>query len=443
MPAPHVFALPHSRLDDQTRPGATVRRPQHARSRRPRRQVCTEDEGVDDDDEEDNKRDDSVATLSPAAKLNKLSRDTVAFTSLTAREHAQLRAAGLRPGQDVPPFPFPHKRLSNRGYILRDVKKELGDLKPPLAHLDRNYYEPQPYKTNRERTTLREQHVAVLTTLLHQTLQKGDYKRASRAWALLLRSGYLARDTRNRQGVAGMDLRAHGRWGIGAELLMRIPRPATENAGVTTNAGSDSPCDYSEDGFRLARQYYERLIVQYPLSSGRKGAQANTFYAAMFSMWIYEVNRRYHADQNSQRRSSPPSTTNSSRRRSDSGSSTPTSQADGESESVLLHDVESIAKRMNEVIEVPPYDKDAELLHMRAMVELWIADLANFSGNKRIEAMAKAASFFARAEQNGLELEEEARRIVASYYKDNEEDEEVVMEADNDEDRPHSDSSQY
>jgi hypothetical protein len=418
MPAPHIFALAHSQLDDFVIPEAS--------SGRPPRRKRKASEARDTTEKEDN-----YGTTSTASQLNGLSQDTIAFTSLTAEEHQQLRTAGLQPGEEIPSIPFPHKRPATRGYVLRDVRKELQDLSPPLVHLDPNYYAPQPLKSNRERTTLREQHVAVLTTLLHQMLQKGDYKRAGRAWALLLRSGNLTRDIQDRQGIAGMDLRTHERWGIGAELLMR--KQPMHSADFNYSGGY---LDYSNEGFRLARQYYERLIVQYPADPRRKGAQASTFYAAMFSLWIYEVNRHYKNGTPAPGRRtvaspSPLGSENSERSGSASLSFNQTSSADEEDEEdsvdPQLQDVKAIAKRMDDVLENPPHDKNGELLQMRGMLELWIADLANLVGKDTERSMTTAASLFSRAQRNGMELTEHALRIVRDhgdeYLEDEDEDE--------------------
>jgi hypothetical protein len=416
MPAPHVFALAHTQLDDFVVSGKELGR--SSKRKRQGNAIANEAGDITDNDNTDGE-------ASVASQLNRISRETTAFTSLTAAEHQQLRTAGLQPGEETPQFPFPHKRPAARGYILRDVRKELEDLNPPIAHLDPNYYAPQPYKTNKGRTTLREQHVAVLTTLLHQMLQKGDYKRAGRTWALLLRSGNLTRNLRNRQGIMGMDLRTHERWGIGAELLMRTQR---KMSGTLFMDDADGYLDYSDEGFALARQYYERLAVQYPADIRSKGAQASTFFAAMFSLWIFEINEWNKAGVRSPRLRSVSRDPTPSE-----GSSSPTpkrtSTTDVEDDDIAqVRDAEAIAKRIDEVLENPPFDKNPELLHMRGMVEIWIADLRGPDAVDHTQRMEKAARCLSGAQHNGMELNEQALEVIREYSDENTSDDEIVEE---------------
>ena len=307
-----------------------------------------------------------------------------------------------------------------------------------MPHLDQNVYAHRPFATNKDHTTLREQHVAVLTVLLHTCLEKGDHVRAGRAWSLLLRSGNMTRDTQVRQGIHGMDLRANDRWAIGAELLMRRQPKDTKGKGKAGTSNGDEHgekqdgyLDYTDHGFKLARHYYERLIVQYPSGARRRiGAQATTFYTAMFSAWIYEVSQRYKND-----------STTPAQRRTDSDDPSSDDEA-AEEDSPQLQDVKAIARRMDEIIESPPYDKVGEILVMRGMVDLWVIDLSTGLGEReKADMMARIARWFRKAERYGEELDKTARKVVEEWQEEPEDDE-VVVEDESEEDEVMRDDSE-
>ncbi|KAF2403309.1 hypothetical protein EJ06DRAFT_553659 [Trichodelitschia bisporula] len=276
------------------------------------------------------------------------------ITELTAAQVEQHHTAGLALDAHPPKHPFPHAPEPSSSHVLRDAKAEVQSLKPPLHHVDPAYYEPLPYKST-EPGTLRERHLAVLTAVLHHTLLRRDYRRAGRAWGMLLRS---SRDA--------ADVRIQGRWGIGSELLLR-----NEDAG-----------------FRAARQYYERLVVQFPEApTGTpryRHARAGHFYVAMFSLWIYEVT---------------------------------------EAGTELLEGARSIAARMDEVLVSPPYDRNAELLHLRAMVSLWIHDLLGDTDggdidDVRDDEMTKARELLQRCVASGGQVWDGAVHITESGVSD-------------------------
>jgi hypothetical protein len=230
-----------------------------------------------------------------------------------------------------------------------------------------------------------------------------------------------------------MDVRTHQRWGVGAELLMRGKSKAAEPS-LFVHDDADGYLDYSDEGFRLARQYYERLIVQYPPDPRRVGTQASTFYMAMFSLWIYEVSERY---KNGTPASRGPSRSSKSPVSDRSGNSSPssrrTSVSGDDNGGPQLHDVDAIAKRMDDILETLLFDRNAELLEMRGMVELWIVDLANWTGKKHEESMIRAAGWFQRAQENGIDLTSHAMQVVQDYYDEEVEEDEVVEEETEDE----------
>jgi hypothetical protein len=326
----------------------------------------------------------------------------------TSGQREQYILAGLQPGEDIPPHPFPHAPARPHATILERARNELHSLNPPLAHIDPSWYEPYSKHNvqNEGEPGLREKHLAVLTTVMHHMLLKGDYQRAGRAWGLLLRSGRLTKNLRRRGGYLSMDVTAHNRWGIGAEILMRNNQKTSEN--------SQNPEDvqFSQKGFRAAREYYERLIVQYPEHHQRKGAKASTFYAAMFSLWIYEVSQKSKLAEkelmNSERESTtPPALGDPSLNNSPEDGTEIRVRAVKSEE---LKDARAIASRLDDVLGSPPHDKNAELLQIRGMVALWIGGLQG--GDAQDTALDRAKDLFLRSQANGGMLWEGVEHIA-------------------------------
>jgi hypothetical protein len=336
------------------------------------------------------------------------------YASFTANQLEQFRTAGLEPGDDIPKAPFPHRSASPPRNALLEVQAELQELNPPLAHVDPIHFESVQYKANNDRESLRNRHLGVLITIMHSMLAKQDFQRAGKAWGLLLRSGYMSWAPYDRTGDQAMDVRTNGRWGIGAEILMRggfeEPSPIREEqADGTTSQPDECDREFSEEGFQKARQYYERLIVQYPEHHRRKGPKAGSFYAAMFSLWIYEVNEKSRRAQlkvkndgaEERKRAKPKKPLSMPRNRHTGGVDDILTPA----EELLLDNIKSkeqdgaeeIAARMDGVVLTPPFDKNAELLQLRGMVALWVADLTG----DRTGGIETARQFFQKSQENG------------------------------------------
>ncbi|KAE8371266.1 hypothetical protein BDV26DRAFT_136232 [Aspergillus bertholletiae] len=290
---------------------------------------------------------------------------------LSPEEAHQYRIAGLSFDKELPGEYFPHgpardEAASNlRTY---NVMKELASMKPPI-------YPPQSaaYQGN-----LRLQHLAVLSSILHRCLLNRDFIRAGRAWGLILREEF--------QG-SQIDARTEGRWGIGAEILLRRDCQLSDTTSgptgvVKTGQRTEvSKLYFTRKGFEAAKQYYERLVVQYPF---RKVAPDFTsslhFYPAMFGLWVYVTQEESNAARKDIRNSQgPASKENLDDAASDldsiDGSSQETQSLVAEIRAIELHEAQKIATRMDEVLVSPPYSDSPELLELRGMVSLWIGDL--------------------------------------------------------------------
>ncbi|KAK3634681.1 hypothetical protein LTR56_015108 [Elasticomyces elasticus] len=312
--------------------------------------------------------------------------------------------AGYSRQDDLPPPPFPHAAVRSREPYLK-IEEELAALNPPIRLSTRENAKP---------TSLQRRHVDNLTTLLHTCILRGDWERASRAWSLLLRTEIYG---------GSMDLRQQGRWGIGGELLMRR-KPASDHGKADSEEAVSS---FSDDGFKAAREYYERLILQYPHTSRTQhNVNALAFYPALLNVWIFEVQDR--AKRRQKEAEAAPRTFSSVPQRSDDAS------PDAALRKQELDEALPIAQRMDELLVSPPYDSSATLLQILGMVGLWLADLRGGSGSKEDEdtdhstddaeggrgpgqwEREMAMTFFRRAKGAGAELPANIDVLVRNMY---------------------------
>lgn len=286
---------------------------------------------------------------------------------LTPGEAHQYRVAGLPFDQELPGGRFPHEapkeappRRQTKGEILRG----LTSLSPPI-------YPPQ---SAAHQGNLRLQHFAVLSAILHRCLLQRDYLRAGRTWGLILREEY---------GGSPLDVRNEGRWGIGAEILLRQGRQLSDLASASDDGlskpQSASKVCFTRKGFEDAKQYYERLIIQHPYRKFAPDAiSAMHFYPAMFGLWIYvtqeESNAARDAIQNRHSEDSSDEVSDDEEYGTHCDSSKRQKMI-AEVRERELEQAQQIAARMDEIIVSPPYSDASEMLELRGMISLWIADL--------------------------------------------------------------------
>ena len=331
---------------------------------RKRRQDSEEEEGgesgVDDDD---------IALEHSSTRPSTPGSSTLI---LSPNEAHQYRIAGLSFDSDLPGGNFPHAPPPSDmvpRITSKDVDISMSNLEPPI-------YEPKPASRNR-----RVQHLSVITAILHRCLLEGDYIRAGRAWGLILRDEF---------GGLPVDVRNQGRWGIGAEILLRRGVHGNEGHGDdTSHIGSSLEIEeplikpwFTRKGFEEAKDYYERLILQYPYRRSAPGAIGPLdFYPAMFGLWIYIVQEESISARTTR------GTLENQWDGSDAGQddmSIPSDFSTQGKEKGLsmtqirereLKEAQEIASRMDEIMVSPPYSDSVELLRLRGMVSLWIGDL--------------------------------------------------------------------
>ena len=249
--------------------------------------------------------------------------------------------------------------------VLEEATKQLSDLKTPL-------HNPPNYSNTRGKE--REKHLGVVNTIMHHMLLKGDYQRAGRAWGMILRAS-----------STGTDLRRLGRWGIGAEILLR--RRGNDSDSLENSPSEEPEGMFSEQGFELAKAYYEKLVIEHPYRQNTLNPVRSNFYPALFSCWIYQVTERVRLSKlrakGDHERDDPDYELSGSEREHSLSSG----RGDHELKRQLqlirereLEDAQAIADRFDIIIDSPPHDQNAELLRLRGMISQWIANLLGYDG---------------------------------------------------------------
>lgn len=267
-------------------------------------------------------------------------------------EREQRYVAGLS-SNDVfqtsgPPFPHAVPRESRAKFTAFHVRQELVELSPPILASD--------VGSGGQPVGLRIKHLHVLSTVMHRCLLEGDYHRAAKAWGMILRT--------KAHGKA-IEPRQNNLWGLGAELLLRRKD--------SQDGQSDGEDVYSELGFQRARNYYERLILQYPFRTIEPDAiSATTFYPPLFSVWIMQVLERSRRS----RRQHNQSDRLSDAMDDDTGlTSEERLEVEADIQREELAGAREICQRLDDLVQSPPGDKNIQLLELRGHVGLWISDL--------------------------------------------------------------------
>jgi len=287
-------------------------------------------------------------------------------------------------------------------------------------------------KIDSKQFSLKQQHLTVLTTILHKCLLASDFDRAARTFGILLRV---------ENGGKHVDLRKRRLWGLAAETLLHRDERTTLNgesedsefqtSGTDASGrASDSLSGFTQNGLKAGRAFYDRLILQYPYKKSRPhDINASTFYPAMFGLWISQIQNSVQILLEDMQDSHPVETTTPSERSnshlvdgSRSGSpeyengSFSADSGDGKSEKRRqykeikaneLHQAHEVAQRLDELTLLPPYDQDVRLLRLRGMIAMWIADLCHLLGgdtNAEEEQREKAQTAFRQVKQYGGHL---------------------------------------
>ncbi|RMZ76621.1 hypothetical protein DV738_g4806, partial [Chaetothyriales sp. CBS 135597] len=271
------------------------------------------------------------STAGDEAKFERSASPSEQYSAvLSPQERVQRDLASYSLVADLPPKPFPHSApKSGRERLL------LGR----HAHTGSN---------EARHSSLKAQHVAAMTAVLHRCMQHRDYSRASRALGLLLRTDV---------GGRPIDIRAAGYWSIGAEILLC--------GGGDAHGPQPAPrMPFTRRGFAAAKAFYETLIIQHPFHKpSPHSISALDFYLALFSLWIYVVQAEAVEQQDAldADQDADPSLDYLSRLQ--------------QATRTQLRQANEIADRMERCMSSAPFSSSQELLRMRAMLALWQSDL--------------------------------------------------------------------
>ncbi|KAM3420026.1 hypothetical protein BST61_g3336 [Cercospora zeina] len=266
----------------------------------------------------------------------------------------------------LPGANFPHAAHPEPAARRPSVEDELAGLNPPIYVPKKSPDDPIG--------SVRGRHLNNLTAILHKCMLNHDWKRASRAWGLILRTE-----------IAGFapDVRQHGRWMVGAELLMRrdqtwesVPISMGDQSSETEDSRPRPVAPVlSNEGFHLAREYYERMSLQYPHIPRARHTSVNAcaIYPALFNVWLYEVQGR-------SKRARQKLADFHEAADYDDAPSARSDESDQRRNLRLirtreLSDAKPLVKRLDDLLLNPPYDTSAELLELRGMISLWLANM--------------------------------------------------------------------
>ena len=352
--------------------------------------------------------------------------------SRSPSERHQLRVAGLS-DMEEDPTPgikhFPHRGFGRRTFI----EGAESDVERGGENFDDDEHgqpAPLPPKANQGagRSTPADRrggHLDVLLRSIHQLLDRGDVARAAKAYALVLQM---------RPGSRRVDVRQHGLWALGAEILMRegedVPpqAPAAGGAGRGSGASgrmvmeheaaddddddltvprpmrplgpSSTPSGHRND--RIPRRwgssanmpkvnaYFETLIQQHPYDHKfPRSVSALDFQLALLGCEVYNVHiehRRALARADADADSSKDQQSLADVRKDDGhgGGYGRGEAADSQSRLDVRKDeirlralagMEDVVRRMDGLMQQLPFRKSNHFLRMRATASLYLADL--------------------------------------------------------------------
>ncbi|KAJ5112499.1 hypothetical protein N7532_000544 [Penicillium argentinense] len=296
---------------------------------------------------------------------------------LTPNETHQYRIAGLPLDQELPGGRFPHAAPENSAPPDRHTHTTAYQLTHDLPKLPISIYAPrsQAFSPN-----LRFRHLAALTTLLHRCLLDGDFTRAGRAWGLITRELFERKP---------LDVRVDHRWGIGAEILLRRNQPAASGHQSSFKAlGNEdrTSLPFTRKGFAEAKEYYERLVVNYPWKKIHEHVYTHTttslqIYPAMFGLWVYVAQEESRSERD-KIEDEVPSEHSDEESMDEYGERSESDRKEALIAKVRQQELEEarqIATSMDSILASPPFSDSPQLLELRGNVSLWVGDLLAFS----------------------------------------------------------------
>ena len=365
----------------------------HTARKRKRGRPAEEEEG---DGEDGTDMDTDVDAWSTPAIAAAASQDPrLPAEAINPRSHSpdtlrQFAVAGLTPSAEVPPAPFPHRREPSPSSPRRRRRPRSGGAEAGI-------------QTTAKHRSARLRHLAALTAIMHRCLTEEDVGRARRALGLLLRT----RD---------VDLRSAHLWAVGSEILVRGGGPELAGAAEPRRRGEGEGEDGgaplrlrwdAPGGAARARAYLEALAQQHPHDAHRPHlTSALDFWPALFGLEIHGVDAelrramrrldvdvdggaeeegavgvmhgRFYGDNDDDDDDGDGVYGREEGERERGGRTRDEDEDDAARDEIRREARDAalaVAARMDRVMEAAPFTKHRELLRLRGMLSVFVADL--------------------------------------------------------------------
>ncbi|KAJ2969211.1 hypothetical protein NQ176_g8787 [Zarea fungicola] len=357
---------------------------------------------------------------------------------------AQFAVAGLPEDSEDPCETikdFPHRGLGQRP-AERALESDY-DTGQDDDCVGETLTEPKLTKSKRPPDT-HERYLDVLVKSIHQFLGQGEISKAARALGLALQL---------RPHHDKVDVRRDDMWALGAEVIMREgeEQRLAQNMmhhGSGYAHGTKSPLRVGNESrveprwgtaanMDKLRAYFETLIQQYPYDyKSPKNVSALHFNISLYSCEIYNVYSEYIAGLASRHAAGIPderlaedeSDLRLETLLEDESFQTPQEIQHSPKERLRLWSLEAlntVANRMDVLMRDMPYEKNHELLRLRAAASLFMADLLvpfenvmtaqlHHVDEHRCQEVATAKRALQMILQSGGELDEALQTLAES-----------------------------
>lgn len=354
---------------------------------------------------------------------------------------AQFAVAGLSEDDEDPcetSKDFPHRGLSHKP--SEKALESDYDTGQDDDTVSETLTEPKPTKSKRP-PDAHGRHLDVLVKSIHQFLGQGEISKAARALGLALQL---------RPHHDKVDVRRDDMWALGAEVIMRegeeqrlaqnMMQHGSGHAHGTSaplRAGDESrvePRWGSAANMDKLRAYFETLIQQYPYDyKSPKNVSALHFNISLYSCEIYSVYSehitglatRHAAGILDELPAEDESDLQLETLVEDESFHTPQHSLKERLRLRSLGALNTVANRMDVLMRDMPYEKNHELLRLRATASLFLADLLvpfenvmtvqlHHVDEQRCREVATAKRALRIIMQSGGELDEASRALAES-----------------------------
>lgn len=311
-----------------------------------------------------------ISTSSSALKEKISNGDNTTHSQTSRHTNQGLHASGYSRS-------FAHHIAETAPSISKGrISYELATLKP-LLYIATGRLATATAEKSSSGTGMRQHHFNIVTAILHRCLSDGDYIRAGRAWAMLLRG---------EQNGQSIDLRTHDRWGIGAEILMQRELQMahkTLDQKIVKTSSSTPYLRIQVESMEKAKEYYERVVLQYPYRKAFPNTTGSlSFSIAMFSLWIHTVKElssmTLMAIGSSDKKidETDAEASDEVQRSSKSDMEPDRYRKREQVERDTLQSAHEIATQLDGLLVSPPYCDNANFWKLCGEMYLWIADLS-------------------------------------------------------------------